>query len=224
MSLADDVLELVSRKPGLTERELSLHLFGRGGVQQRVNPICRRLVSERRLERRGAGYSSDPFTYHPLSAQGAGNIVSSETRKALNPSRPPIAKPILTKGFLVDRGFKCCAAWKLVGGDILQADCPLPAERGVYAFSQNDIVQYVGVATKGIARRLYSYTRPGPTQITNIRLNSRIREELVNGQVLEILVATPSNFEWNGLPIDGVVGLEASLIDRYSVPWNVRGA
>lgn len=223
MSLADDVLELVRRRPGLTELELSQHLFGRGGVQQRVNPVCRRLVSERRLERRGAGYASDPFTYHPINTQRTRTIVRPEHSVTAELSRSPVAKPVLTKQFLIERGFRRCAAWKLVDGDSLAADCPLPAERGVYAFCQNGVVQYVGVAAKGIGRRLYFYTRPGLTQTTNIKLNALIRNELAQGHELEILVASPSDFEWNGLPVDGVVGLEASLIGQYSLTWNVRG-
>jgi len=35
MTLADDILSLVTRKPGLTEAEIAKHLFGRLGYQQR---------------------------------------------------------------------------------------------------------------------------------------------------------------------------------------------
>jgi hypothetical protein len=36
MTLADDILSLVARKPGLTEAEIAKHLFCRLGYQQRV--------------------------------------------------------------------------------------------------------------------------------------------------------------------------------------------
>ena len=64
MTLADDILSLVTRKPGLTEAEIAKHLFGRLGYQQRVNSTCRRLVREYRVERRGNGGPGHPFSYH----------------------------------------------------------------------------------------------------------------------------------------------------------------
>jgi hypothetical protein len=53
MTLAEDILSLVTRKPGLTEAEIAKYLFGRLGYQQRVNSTCRRLIREHRIERRG---------------------------------------------------------------------------------------------------------------------------------------------------------------------------
>jgi hypothetical protein len=67
MTLADDVLSLVTRKPGLTEAEIAKHLFGRLGYQQRVNSTCRRLIHEYRIERRGNGGPGHPFNYHQKS-------------------------------------------------------------------------------------------------------------------------------------------------------------
>ena len=64
MPLADDILLLVTRKPGLTEMEIAKHLFGGVGYQQRVNSTCRRLVREYRIERRGIGGPGHPFSYH----------------------------------------------------------------------------------------------------------------------------------------------------------------
>ena len=65
MTLADDILSLVTRKPGLTEAEIAKHLFGRFGYQQRVNSTCRRLIREYRVERRGnGGGPGHPFSYH----------------------------------------------------------------------------------------------------------------------------------------------------------------
>jgi hypothetical protein len=64
MTLADDILSLVARKPGLTEAEIAKHLFGRLGYQQRVNSTCRRLIHEYRIERHGNGGPGHPFSYH----------------------------------------------------------------------------------------------------------------------------------------------------------------
>ena len=66
MPLANDILSLVTREPGLTEIEIAKHLFGRLGYQQRVNSTCRRLVNEHRIERRGVGGPGHPFSYHRM--------------------------------------------------------------------------------------------------------------------------------------------------------------
>lgn len=63
MTIADDILLLVTARPGLTEAQIAGRLFGRDGYQQRVNSTCRRLVREYRIERRGNGGPGDPFTY-----------------------------------------------------------------------------------------------------------------------------------------------------------------
>lgn len=65
MALADDILSLVAREPGLTEVEISKHLFGRLGYQQRVNSTCRLLIREYRIERCGNGGPGHPFIYYP---------------------------------------------------------------------------------------------------------------------------------------------------------------
>lgn len=65
MTIADDILDEVRRKAGRTEIELAALIFGRDkAYQQRVNSTCRRLVSERKIVRKGKGGASDPFTYH----------------------------------------------------------------------------------------------------------------------------------------------------------------
>jgi hypothetical protein len=65
MALADDLEQLVWRRPGLTELALSKSIFGRMGHQQRVNSTCRYLFKEGRLERHGTGGPGHPFTYYP---------------------------------------------------------------------------------------------------------------------------------------------------------------
>lgn len=64
MTVADDILDLVHRKPGLTEAELAQALFGGSAYQQRVNSTCRRLVKAKAVQRSGLGGRSDPFRYH----------------------------------------------------------------------------------------------------------------------------------------------------------------
>lgn len=63
MTISDQVLELVARRSGMSEREIAEHLFGAKAAQQRVNGVCRLLVAEGRLQRHGRGGPGDPFTY-----------------------------------------------------------------------------------------------------------------------------------------------------------------
>jgi len=106
----------------------------------------------------------------------------------------------------------------------LVLDQPFPNAVGVYAFAKGDIALYVGVATMGLAKRLYFYGRPGVTQRTSQRLNGIIKSELLAGSVIDIYIAVPPNLEWNGLPVHGSAGLELGLIRKYALPWNLRSA
>jgi hypothetical protein len=100
----------------------------------------------------------------------------------------------------------------------------LPKEVWVYAFARGEGVQYVGVATMGLAKRIYFYGRPGVTQRTSLRVNALIREALVTGSSIDIYIALPPDLEWNGLPVHGSAGLELGLIKKFRLPWNMWSA
>lgn len=51
-TLKNRILELVTSEPGLTDRELTDRLVGKGAPPQQVNPIARQLASSRHLSRR----------------------------------------------------------------------------------------------------------------------------------------------------------------------------
>lgn len=100
----------------------------------------------------------------------------------------------------------------------------LPKGVGVYAFVRDAIVLYVGVATMGLAKRIYFYAKPGVSQRTSLRLNDFIRRELQAAARIEVLIAQPDDMEWNGLTVHGAAGLELGLIKAYALPWNMRSA
>lgn len=153
----------------------------------------------------------------------AGAIVPS-TSAGRTTAVPPIAKPTLTVAQLMEGGFRLAACWT-VAADAVRIDRPLPKERGVYAFVIDGRAMYVGLATMGLAKRLYFYGKPGTTQRTSLRLNDVIRRGIVErGEVIEVYVATPPQLEWNGLPVSGDAGLELGLIQTFHLPWNVRSA
>ncbi|MFT0859175.1 GIY-YIG nuclease family protein [Ancylobacter sp. G4_0304] len=137
---------------------------------------------------------------------------------------PSVKKPVLTIEVLMAGGFSLSSRWRLSDAGELTLERSLPKQVGVYAFAKDDIVLYVGVATIGLAKRIYFYGRPGPTQVTNIRLNAMMKHELLAAPHLDIYTASPPDTEWRGLPIHGSVGLEMGLIKKFTLPWNVRSA
>jgi hypothetical protein len=133
-------------------------------------------------------------------------------------------KPPLYTEVLKQAGFSTVSHWTLDESGAVRSRVSLPAEIGVYAFAIDGVAMYVGVATMGIAKRLYFYGRPGRSQKTSQRLNEIIRNILSEGLEIEILVAFPPDQIWNGLPIHGCAGLELGLIKQYKLPWNLRSA
>jgi hypothetical protein len=134
------------------------------------------------------------------------------------------SKPLLSVDGLVTGGFEYAGRWILTDTGEIALDRPMAKEVGVYAFAMDDRVLYVGVATIGIAKRLYFYAKPGIGQITNLRLNRVIKTELVTRPFIDVYTAIPGDLEWNGLPVHGSAGLELGLIKKYALPWNIRNA
>jgi hypothetical protein len=74
MAIADQIETLVTHRPGLTEAEIAVALFGDAGYPARVARSCMTLMKSRRIERSGRGGRSDPFRYFPkgvLTAPGS---------------------------------------------------------------------------------------------------------------------------------------------------------
>ncbi|WP_225040622.1 hypothetical protein WGT02_38665 (plasmid) [Rhizobium sp. T1470] len=165
--------------------------------------------------------------------QHAYNVINAGPRRTLEaatkpspigrPETRPQSKPALTTDILISGGFTRVGRW-IISGDSLAVETPAPKSKGVYAFVKAGVALYVGVATKGLAGRLYSYGRPGISQRINQRLEAIIMAELSGPEAIEIFIAMPPDLEWNGLPVNGSAGLELGLIEKYSLPWNIRGA
>jgi hypothetical protein len=149
------------------------------------------------------------------------------TQRRIGVSAGPLRvrqKPPLTVDGLVAGGFTFAGRWTLTDDGDIAVDRPIATEPGVYAFSIDGTVRYVGVATMGLAKRLYFYGKPGSTQRTSLRLNSLIKAELVLHPFVDIYAALPGDTEWNGLPVNLNAGLELGLIQTYALPWNKRSA
>lgn len=134
-----------------------------------------------------------------------------------------VAKPELSADTLLRAGFQRGSGWAIDDAGSLVLTDPLPKRVGVYAFVRASVVMYVGVATLGLAKRIYFYGKPGISQRTSLRLNAIIREEIGNANNIDILIGHPEDTTWNGLPVHGAAGLELGLIKAYHLPWNMRG-
>lgn len=131
---------------------------------------------------------------------------------------PPL--PVQT---LLDGQFSHVGCWQLdESASLVLAGNP-PDVPGVYAFAMSGLAQYIGVASTSLAKRLYFYRKPGPTQKTNIRLNAMLSNAIAGGSSIDIFVATPPTLEWSGWRLSGPEGLEAGIIKHYNLPWNLRG-
>lgn len=217
-SHADRIVDFVSRFPGRDDDEISASL----GIKPRqaVNQACRRLAAAGLL--RHVRGPSGKLVNHAARSAVDGAAVAEPDREVVIPISP--SKPTLRVDLLERAGFAPAAIWRLTAADELETDQPLPKPPGVYAFSINGVVQYVGLATMGLAKRLYFYARPGSTQRTSKRLNATLKAELAAGGRITIHTATPEDLTWNNLPVSGAAGLEFGLIQSFHLPWNIRGA
>ncbi len=189
-------------------------------VSEDIRALAREGVATAEIARRlGIRYQ---HAYNVLKAGGTLPAPSNGVSKAARPL--PQQKPPLPVDTLIAGGFTLSGRWLLSATNDLVLDQALPKGVGVYAFVKDSFALYVGVATMGLAKRLYFYGKPGVSQHTSLRLNGIIKNELLTTPAIDIYIAEPPDLEWNGLPVHGSAGLELGLIKKYALPWNMRSA
>jgi hypothetical protein len=142
-------------------------------------------------------------------------VKTSKTQKEIRPD--------LTAETLLQAGFDSLCEWMPCETNGIRLSGDVPKWRGVYAFAVDGFVQYVGVASSGFANRLKFYCKPSQRQTTSIRIKTMISETMSRGRRIEILASTPPDTEWNGLVVDGCLGLEYGILKTYQLPWNKTG-
>jgi hypothetical protein len=98
-----------------------------------------------------------------------------------------------------------------------------PTDAGVYAFAVDGNISYVGLTRFGLRTRLGHYVYGHAQQRTSARVKALILEALATGSKVCVLIVSPPQLEWNGLPVDGAAGLETGLIKLIRPPWNQQG-
>lgn len=87
----------------------------------------------------------------------------------------------------------------------------------LYAFVAEDLVKYIGVTTRTFENRMRGYAKPGRGQRTNIRVNAKIIQLLIQGTVVDIYTFSNKGLlQYQGLEINLAAGLEESLIRRIA--------
>jgi hypothetical protein len=124
---------------------------------------------------------------------------------------------------LIDAGFELLGECSLSADDAFIYSAKAPNEAGVYAFAEDGWIRYVGLTRGTLRTRLGHYIRGHKGQKTSAHIKGRIIESLCAGRIIQVLVATPPPFEWNGLPVDGAAGLETGLIRLIKPNWNRQG-
>lgn len=176
-----------------------------------------------------AGFSrSEIATFLDIRYQHVRNTLirdrAGPSRALQKPAPPPVQPPEpWPLHRLIDAGFELLGDCSLSGDDAFGYSVTAPAEAGVYAFVVDGWIKYVGLTRGTLRTRLGHYVRGHEGQKTSAHIKGRILETLRAGHIVQVLVATPPAFEWNGLPVDGAAGLETGLIRLIKPEWNRQG-
>ncbi len=146
---------------------------------------------------------------------------------------PPVASPTHSVPALPDAsravtdlersGFMRVGNWRLTAaGDGIVLDGKAERIAGVYAYVVDGVIHYVGSAQRGLHTRFRRYVT-SQTMRTSMRIRGEIVGFLAQGRIVEVFVLSPPAFEWRGLPVDLVAGLEEGLIRSMRPIGNRRG-
>lgn len=123
---------------------------------------------------------------------------------------------------LLDIGFELAGHWSLNATTLSFELIRHGSQRNIlYAFVCDGEVKYVGKTIQSLRSRMNGYKNPGASQITNVRNNLRLKEQLNNGAAVDIL-ALPDNglLHYGQFHYNLAAGLEDSIIKVLKPEWN----
>lgn len=126
---------------------------------------------------------------------------------------------------LTEIGFRKVGEWKLVGDKL---DIEIVEEGSskniLYSFVSDGEPLYVGKTTQQLKKRMYGYKNPGPTQTTNIRNNSNLKEMLKSGKTVELYVLPDHGLlHFGKFHLNLAAGLEDNIVKTIGPKWNLAG-
>lgn len=94
----------------------------------------------------------------------------------------------------------------------------------LYAFVIQSQVLYIGKSSRTLNQRLYGYSRPEPTQRTNIRVKQSIGALLADKADIRVFALVQwDEVQYRGVVLNVPAALEDVLITRLRPPWNIQG-
>lgn len=161
-----------------------------------------------------------------ISYQHVYNVLTTTVTVKRNSTSKDDAAAIAIEKWSEDRllgaGFELIGCCVLNGADQFSYSGEAPRSPGVYAFSVNGLIHYVGLTRSSLRGRLGHYVYGHEQQRTSARVKKLILSALNAGDTVRVLIAVPPQLEWNGLPVDGASGLETGLIGLIKPVWNVQ--
>lgn len=124
---------------------------------------------------------------------------------------------------LIEIGFIKVGFWQITSGYLKYHldERFKDVKNNLYAFVCDGEVKYVGKTTRLLRNRMYHYSRPGPSQSTNIKNNANIIGMLANNVAVDIFVLPDSGLMLYGpFHLNLAAGLEDSIIKVISPEWN----
>jgi hypothetical protein len=122
-------------------------------------------------------------------------------------------------------GFEDSGCWFLENNNIAFKLFKSQKETNIlYAFVVDDEVVYIGKSVQSLFKRMYLYKNFGPSQYTNIRNHSSIKNCLDQGKTVRVYAFVQQvPMEYKGIPINLAAGLEDNLISILKPLWNMTG-
>ncbi|MBX9945411.1 MAG: hypothetical protein K2Y40_15110 [Reyranella sp.] len=135
------------------------------------------------------------------------------------------AQPI-DLGLLISRGFTQVATWHRDSANRVSFLGHFPSSPGLYLFVEGEVIRYVGSASDGLHRRMRNYQRRQNARNSLRPVHTSLADALGGGASIAVfvkVVADSEQCEWNGLPVDILLGVEAAIIKKINPLWNRRG-
>jgi hypothetical protein len=133
---------------------------------------------------------------------------------------------MMTIADLVAAGFKKePVTWSTDAAGKLHLIGEIPKAAGVYLFVVGVSVRYVGKTDSALHSRMRSYVRGVQRSLRQRAVHKGIKAEICKGETVDLYTFTFTGAgqrfgNWNGLPIDRLVGLESGLIEKLNPCWN----
>lgn len=123
---------------------------------------------------------------------------------------------------LLEIGFSSAGHWLLETNTLEYTLAKHSNQRNVlYAFVSDGQVMYVGKTAQALRQRMYGYSKPHESQVTNLKNHNNIRALLAQGVAVDIL-ALPDNglVRFGQFHLNLAAALEDDLIRVIRPPWN----